>query len=224
MGQNRLLCGGQFPKPRQPGGGSAQGSSHVEQVSHPCSRPQQCSSTRNRAHQHNICNGNGRLSQVSASQRDFVYLRQSQQAVVESRDPGRPASRCHRQLARQTQRKKCRHRPCSHRCQVAHAARQGPVANRLRRVPVQPEVAAGNRQIRGNRQLFAAPRSNQGAVVADAQAQTARCRPRRSAANLAQQGKFTPLGGVSKFRKLVCHTLRIGQTAQQRTQKGRESE
>jgi hypothetical protein len=58
-------------------------------------------------------------------------------------------------------------------------------------VPVKAEVAACNGQIGGNGQLFAAARGQQGAVVSNAQAQSAVGRLGGPAADLAEQGQFT---------------------------------
>jgi hypothetical protein len=71
------------------------------------------------------------------------------------------------------------------------------MADSFGRVPVEAEVASGNRQIGCHGQFFAPARSQQGAVVADAQPKAAlwgrangACRP---AANLAEQGKLAPV-------------------------------
>jgi hypothetical protein len=66
--------------------------------------------------------------------------------------------------------------------------------NGFRRVPVESEVAPGYRQIRRYGHFFALVRSQQGAVVADAQPKAAllaeSCRTLSSAANLGEQGEF----------------------------------
>jgi hypothetical protein len=68
------------------------------------------------------------------------------------------------------------------------------MADGFRLVPFQAEVLAFNRQIRRYRQLLAAARSQQGAIVAysqpDAAALPTAGSAGRTLANLAEQGKF----------------------------------
>jgi hypothetical protein len=66
------------------------------------------------------------------------------------------------------------------------------MAHGFRLVPVEAEVAAGDRQIRRHSQLFAPALSQQGAIVADAQAKASGAVAAQGAgspaANLADQG------------------------------------
>jgi hypothetical protein len=88
------------------------------------------------------------------------------------------------------------------------------MADGFRLVPVQVEVLACDRQVRRYRQFFAAARSQQRAVVADAQPNAAPAvtpgRARCTPANLAEQGNFaSPDTGMGL---LHTHLMRIGQT------------
>jgi NAD(P)H-hydrate repair Nnr-like enzyme with NAD(P)H-hydrate epimerase domain len=68
--------------------------------------------------------------------------------------------------------------------------------HRFRRMPVEPEVAAGNGQIGGDGQFLARTWAEQGAIVADAQPQSAARRLRCAAADLVEQGELAPLAGT----------------------------
>jgi hypothetical protein len=87
------------------------------------------------------------------------------------------------------------------------------MADRFRRMPVEAEVAPGDGQVGGHSQFFATARSQQGAVVADTQAETAPRTAHRSLANLAEQGQFATVGGCSKLGRFYRHFMRIGQAA-----------
>jgi hypothetical protein len=91
------------------------------------------------------------------------------------------------------------------------------MANGLRLVPVEAEVLAGNRQIRRYCQFLAAARSQQGAIVADAQPKAAipvtAGRACRALANLPEQGKFASSSVASGMGLLHRHLMRIGQTS-----------
>jgi hypothetical protein len=83
-------------------------------------------------------------------------------------------------------------------------------------VPVEAEVASGNRKIRCDSQLFAGTRSQQGAVVADAQVKAAG--PVTSGtygplANLAEEEKFAFFTVGSGMGLFQVHLMRIGQAA-----------
>jgi hypothetical protein len=75
----------------------------------------------------------------------------------------------------------------------------------LRLVPVKAEVAASDGQIRGHGQLFAAPRRQQGAVVADSQAEAAPRCVGRPLANLAEQSKLTLSAPGSRMGLIYWH-------------------
>ena len=64
------------------------------------------------------------------------------------------------------------------------------MADGFRLVPIKAEMAAGDRQIRRYGQFFAAARSYEGTVVADAQAKAASCGPGRPLPNLGEEGEF----------------------------------
>lgn len=64
------------------------------------------------------------------------------------------------------------------------------MADGFRLVPIKAEMAAGDRQIRRYSQFFAAARSYEGTVVADAQAKATSCGPDCTLPNLGKQGEF----------------------------------
>ncbi len=74
------------------------------------------------------------------------------------------------------------------------------MADRFRLVPVKPEVAAGDGQIRGHGQFFAVAGSKERAVVANSQAQAvlpaAAGSAGRPRTNFADQGKFASIRRV----------------------------
>jgi hypothetical protein len=64
------------------------------------------------------------------------------------------------------------------------------MADGFRLVPVEAEVTAGDREIRGDGQLLATARSKKGAIVANAQAESTQGGAGCTLANLAEQGDF----------------------------------
>ena len=64
------------------------------------------------------------------------------------------------------------------------------MADGFGRVPVEAEVAAGDGEVGGDGQLFATARTEQGAVVADAEVDRAERGLSRAASDLAEQGLF----------------------------------
>jgi len=91
------------------------------------------------------------------------------------------------------------------------------MANGFGRVPVEAEVAAGDGEVGGDGEFFAGTGTEQGAVVADAEAQEARGGLCRAAADLAEQGQFPELAyvqrdGLPRSHLLPrSHSMRIGQ-------------
>ena len=69
------------------------------------------------------------------------------------------------------------------------------MAHGFRGMPVQLEVTACDGKIGGDGQLFAGPESEQGAIVANAEAEAAARGPGCAAANLAQERQFAWLCG-----------------------------
>jgi hypothetical protein len=89
------------------------------------------------------------------------------------------------------------------------------MADGFRRMPVEAEVAAGNREVGGHGQFLAGTRTEQSAVVADAEAQVAGGLASASA-DLAKQGKFAALAiAWQEVGPPEGHDLRIGQIAGQ---------
>ena len=85
------------------------------------------------------------------------------------------------------------------------------MADGFGRVPVEAEVTAGDGEVGGDGQFLAGARAEQGAVVADAQAQGAQGSLRRAAANMAEQGQFAWLGITQGMGRPGSHSLSIGQ-------------
>jgi hypothetical protein len=204
------LSFGQFREAGKTGGGAAESAGNVQQVARLCAGAKQRAATGNGADEDNVGHGYRRFGQVAASQRRLVKLGQGQQAIEESLNPGGIAGRRNGQLARQAQGKKGCYGTRAHGRQVAQAARQSPVANNFRLVPVEAEVAAGNRQICRHGQFLATARGQQCAIVANAQAQSAQGGGPCPLSNLTEQGKlaFSALGsGMGLF---YPHPMRIG--------------
>src|ERR1035441_480448 len=92
------------------------------------------------------------------------------------------------------------------------------MADGFGRVPVEAEVAAGDGKVGGDGEFFAGTRAEQGAVVADAEAQDAGGGMGCAAADLAEQGQFPALAvaqgaGLPGSHFLPgSHSMRIGQT------------
>jgi hypothetical protein len=72
-------------------------------------------------------------------------------------------------------------------------------------------MAASDREIGGDGQLFAGAEADQGAVVADAQPQAATGGLGNPAANLLEQCEFAVFPGCRRSRRFRSHSLRIGQ-------------
>jgi hypothetical protein len=85
------------------------------------------------------------------------------------------------------------------------------MANGLGRVPVQPEVAAGNGEVGSDGHFLFGPRPEQGAVIANSQPHAAASRLCRTAAYLAEEGQFAPPTAAQGIGSLRSHFLRIGQ-------------
>jgi hypothetical protein len=62
----RLRIGGELGEGCR---GASQAAGDVEQVSGPCAGPEKSAAARNRAHQHNVSHGDGRLGQIAAGKR-----------------------------------------------------------------------------------------------------------------------------------------------------------
>ena len=67
------------------------------------------------------------------------------------------------------------------------------MANGFRRMPIKAEVSAGDREVGGDSQFLSWAQAEQGAVVADAEAQ-AGCGGGGPGANLAKDRQFAWLG------------------------------
>ena len=157
------------------GGRATQFAGDVERVAGAGRAAAQGATGGGRADQHDVCQHQfaGRLGGVAAGQRDGVLVRQTAQAGEESLDPARPARLA--SISRgQREREEGRQRTRAHGGQIAKAARQRPVADRLRRMPVAAEVAAFEGEVGGDEEFVASGRAQDGAVVADAEGDAAR--------------------------------------------------
>ena len=103
--------------------------------------------------------------------------------------------------------------PRAHSSQVAEAARESAMADGLGRVPVEAEVAAGDGEVGGDGQLLAGSKVEQGAVVADAQAQRGTRRSGRAGANPGEQRQLARFAGTRRFHAIRPHLLSIGHGA-----------
>ena len=83
------------------------------------------------------------------------------------------------------------------------------MAEGLGRVPVEAEMAAGNRKVGSDGEFFAGIATQQGAVVADAEAQLGRERPSGARADEPDQVKLARLREPGSLRR-AWHGLRIG--------------
>jgi hypothetical protein len=94
------------------------------------------------------------------------------------------------------------------------------MADGFGRVPVEAEVAAGDGEVGGDGQFFAGTRTEQGAVVADAEAEDGAEGLGCAAADLAEQSQFAAMAVAWQgIGPLQWHSLRIGQTTEIRDQK-----
>ncbi len=138
-----------------------------------------------------------RLGHIPARQRHPVALSQRHQAVQKALQPSSG------QFRGQSERKKGCFRASPHGRQVAQAARQAAMAYTLRRMPIPAEMDIFKREVGGDDQLFAAPRPQHSAVVANAEVQN----PALAAASTRAQllgafsngGNQLPLAGCLLF-------------------------
>jgi hypothetical protein len=96
-----------------------------------------------------------------------VSLGQATKSGKESIDPA-SSSASREQVPGQCKREEGSHRTCPHRGKIAETAREGPVPNRLRRMPVAAEVATFEREVRGDENLVALRRAEDGTIIANA--------------------------------------------------------
>jgi hypothetical protein len=87
------------------------------------------------------------------------------------------------------------------------------VAHGFRRVPVQAEVPPCNGEIGGDSQFFASAGPDQGAIVANAEAQLVRGDASGPTPNTGEQGQLTLPISLSRYLLSAVHMLRIGETA-----------
>ena len=165
-------------------GRAAQCARHVECIPGASAAAPQRAPRWGRSHQHNVCQHQpaGRFAGVAARQRYCELLGQTTQTGEKPLDPAASSGGC-QHFAGQRQREKCGERASAHSGQVAKAARQRPVAHRLRRMPVAPKVASLQREVGRNQYLVPFRRAQDGAIVANAERQVPRAAmPKRPSA------------------------------------------
>ena len=84
-------------------------------------------------------------------------------------------------------------------------------------MPIQSEVASRNGKVGGDCNLFFRAKAKQGAVVADAQAQSISGIFDRPAADLADERQFSAAAALVRCCGFVSHLMRIGQRADERS-------
>jgi hypothetical protein len=204
---SRAPCGfGKLRKLNQARSGAAKTAGYVEQVARPRAGAEQGLAVLNHTGKDDIRDGDRRLSQIAACQRGPMGLGESEKSIEEAIHPGAPRFCVLDEIGGQTERKKCRDGPRTHRGQVAEAARESTMADCLGSVPVEAKVAAGDGEIGGDGQLLAWAEAKQGAVVANAQPQPGSGRFGRASANSGEQGQLTRLAKTPWIRP---HLLRI---------------
>jgi hypothetical protein len=118
-------------------------------------------------------------------------LGEVEQAVEEAGGPGRGPAAGLSELAGQAERQKRSDGAGAHGGEVAEAAGKGAMADGFGWVPIEAEVAAGDGEVGGDGQFLAWTQADEGAVVANAQAQTATGDVWRSGANLGEKSSFS---------------------------------
>ena len=151
---------------------------------------QEGSAAGNGADEHDVGHGEGGFGQIAAGKGGFIRPGEGEEAVEEALKPGGPAAGGGGELARQTQGKEGGYGTSTHGGQVAEAARQGAVANRFGRMPVELEVAAGDGEVGGDGEFLARPWTDESTVVAYAQADFPGCGAGRPVANLGHESQF----------------------------------
>ena len=98
------------------------------------------------------------------------------------------------QRAGHAERQEGGYRASAHGGKVAEPSGESAMAGRLRRVPVKAEVRTGDGEICGDGQFFPATKTQQRAVVANAEAEEAVCCACGAAADVANESEFAAFG------------------------------
>ena len=104
----------------------------------------------------------------------------------------------------QSQRQKRGDGACAHGGQVAESAGQSAMADGFGRVPVEAEVAAGDREVGGDGELFAGSETKEGAVVADAELQLWTLGVGCAEANSTEQGQLAEATEMPAAGTFAC--------------------
>lgn len=73
------------------------------------------------------------------------------------------------------------------------------MADSVGRLPLQAEMASNNREVSGNGQLFAGTKAEKGAIVADAELESAGSRLSRTCTNPGEQVQLALVAGTPRF-------------------------
>ena len=119
--------------------------------------------------QDDVGEGDGGFGQISAGQGDAGGVGKAEQAVVEAGHPGDAAAAGANEGGRQAEGDEGGKGARAHGSQIAQSAGEGAMADRLRRMPCEAEVAAIDIEVGGDGDLFAGPGAQQCAIVADAE-------------------------------------------------------
>ena len=111
----------QFGQLGEGGGGSAKRSSHIKEMARPGCGAEQGSSMWNSADEDDIGDGDGRLGEVAAGERDFVGCGEGEQAVEEGLNPCGTAATWDGELPGHSEREKSGDGTSAHGGQVAQS-------------------------------------------------------------------------------------------------------
>lgn len=173
-------------------GGAAEVAGDIEGIAGAGAGAEEGAAFGNGADEDDIGEGEGRLGEVAAGEGRFVVVGEGEQAVVEAVHPGFLLGRAlvgggKGELAGQTEGEECGDGAGTHGGKVAEATGQGAVADGLRRVPVEVEVASGEAEVGSDGDLFAGVNAEEGAVVADAEREAGAGGTRGEGADAAEQ-------------------------------------
>ena len=152
----------------QPGRRCAESPGDINGVAGLRAGTQEGFSAGNGADQDDVGEGCGGFRQIAAGKGDAGGFREAEQAVIEAGHPGCAGTAGVNQGGWQAKGDEGGEGARSHGCQVAQAAGQGTVADGLRGVPGEAEVAAVDAEVGSDGDVFAGAAAQQGAVIADA--------------------------------------------------------
>jgi len=199
------------------GGGSTEGAGCVEELAGACAGAKEGAAGGDGADEDDVGEGGGGFGEIAAGEGGVGGGCEGEQTVEEAVDPGGAAAAGGCELAGQTEGEKGGEGARAHGGEVAETAGEGAMADGLGGVPVEAEVAAGDGKVGGDGDFFSGTRAEEGAVVADAEADGAGGAD-GAGADLGDEGQFTAgiAGGTRGRRWLEAHGLRIGYEGRER--------